>query len=169
MTIYFLKDQGSLSMVANTFGIAINTVSVTIPKVCCVLITKIGPLLIKLPQTDNKMKILIDGMERKHGFPQAFGCIDGTHVEIQEPQENPHDYWLHKMKYSLNIQAVCDHNGVFVDVDARWPGCVKDAKIFANSSINTALRKETLPQVQIRCLLFCWVTLLNSIHYWFTV
>ena len=34
LTLYFLKDQGSLMMKANTFGIAVSTVSVIVRKAC---------------------------------------------------------------------------------------------------------------------------------------
>ena len=34
LTLYFLNDQGSLSMTANAFGVACCTVSVTVRKVC---------------------------------------------------------------------------------------------------------------------------------------
>ena len=134
-------------MVSNSFRVASNTVSVIVHKVCRVLTTKVGPMLVKLPCSDNEMEQLISEMERKYGFPQAFGCIGGTHIEIQQPLKNPHDYWCYKMKYSLNVQAVCDHNGVFIDIDARWPGSVNDAKVFANSKINAALRNGLLPNV----------------------
>lgn len=34
ITLYYLKDQGSLVMTANTFGVALCTVSVVIHEVC---------------------------------------------------------------------------------------------------------------------------------------
>ena len=34
MTLYYLKDQGSLRMTANSFGVAICTLSVVLRKVC---------------------------------------------------------------------------------------------------------------------------------------
>ena len=34
LTLYYLKDMGSLSMTANTFGVARSTVSVTVCQVC---------------------------------------------------------------------------------------------------------------------------------------
>ena len=34
MTLYFLKDTGSLAMTANTFGVAVSTVSKHIFEVC---------------------------------------------------------------------------------------------------------------------------------------
>ena len=42
LTLYFLKDQGSLSMTANAFGIARCTVSVIVRKVCDVIARVFG-------------------------------------------------------------------------------------------------------------------------------
>lgn len=53
--------------------------------------------------------------------------------------------FLYKMKYTLNVQEVCDSDGKFIDVDCKWPGSVHDAKVFANSKINSMLRDGTLP------------------------
>lgn len=44
-----------------------------------------GPQYIKLPQNDREMADLVRGMENKFGFPQGFGCVDGTHVAIMQP------------------------------------------------------------------------------------
>lgn len=41
------------------------------------------------------------------------------------------------------MQAVWD--GIFMDVDCRWPGSVHNAKVFANSRINADLKKNSLP------------------------
>ena len=44
----------------------------------------------------------------------------------------------------LNVQAVCDYKGYFMDVESMWPGSVHDAKVFANSSISRKLRQGIL-------------------------
>ena len=130
LTLYFLKDQGSLSMTANAFEIAFSTVSVIVRKVCDVIVlglkflgpkffTVLGPKYIKLFATEQEMKDLVKGMENKYGFPQAFGCVDGTHIAISQPTENPHDYFSYKQKYTLNTQAVCDWRGLFIDVEVK--------------------------------------------------
>ena len=62
----------------------------------------LGPNYIKLPSNTREMAHLIKGMENKYGFPQAFGCIDGTHIEIMKPTENLHDYFSYKQKYTIN-------------------------------------------------------------------
>ena len=78
-------------------------------------------------------------MKNKYGFPHAFRCMDGTYIPITQPSENPHDYFSYKMKYTLNVQAVCNWRGLFLNVDARWPGSVHDGSVFANSKITALL------------------------------
>ena len=145
ITLYYLKDTGSLRMTANTFGIHVCTASKTIHDVCEAISYHLGPKYIKLPQNEEQMREKIAEFEAKYGFIQAFGCIDGTHIPIKRPQENSQDYYCYKGFFSLNVQAVCDYRGQFMDVDCRWPGSVHDAKVFANSTINKKLRDEELP------------------------
>lgn len=80
-------------MTANTFEVAVNTVSAVVRKVCATITRVMGQHYIKLSQNDREMAELITGMENKYEFPQGFGCIDGTHVAIKQPTENPHDYF----------------------------------------------------------------------------
>ena len=88
MTLYFLKDQGSLRMTANTFGVAVCTLSVVLRKVCALITRELGPRYISLPTTEEEMDQLRKSMEDKFGFPQAFASIDGTHIPIKQPTEN---------------------------------------------------------------------------------
>lgn len=153
LTLYFLKDQGSLSMTANAFGIACCTVSVIVRKVCDVLGSILGPKYLKLPSTEFEMKDIVKDMENKYGFPQAFGCVDGTHIAINQPTENAYDYFSYKQKYTLNAQAVFDWRGLFIDVEVKWPGSVHDGRVFANSRINRLLKEERIPMLYKELLL----------------
>ena len=49
------------------------------------------------------------------------------------------------MKYSLNVQALCDHRGMFLDVEIMWPGSVHYARVYANSKLNKHFSEKTLP------------------------
>lgn len=71
--------------------------------------------------------------------------MNGTHIPILSPRENPHDYFSYKMKHTLNVQVVCDHKGTFLDVSVRWPGSVHNGQVFPNSRINRMLSKGELP------------------------
>ena len=55
-------------------------VSVVVKKVCNIITDVLGSRYRKLPTTVEETKELIRGMKNEHGFPQAFGCVDGTHI-----------------------------------------------------------------------------------------
>ena len=48
-------------------------------------------------------------MGNKHGFPQAFGCFDGTHMSIMQPLDPPPDYYSYKMKYLSRVTSLLQH------------------------------------------------------------
>ena len=146
LTLYYLQDTGSIWMTANTFGIHQCTVSKMIHEVCSAITSKLGPLYICLPQIISEMERKATQFELKFGMLQAFGCIDGTHIPIKTPAENSQDYFNYKQFHSLNVQAVCDYRGYFLDVECIWPGSCHDAKVFSNSEICKRLRSKELPE-----------------------
>lgn len=133
-------------MTANMFGIHQCTVSKVVLEVCDAITKHLGPEHIHLPRTSEEMHRKVSQFELNFGMIQAFGCIDGSHVPIKTPSTDYDDYFCYKQYYSLNVQAVCDYCGMFIDVDCRWPGCVHDAKVFANSTLNHRMRSGSLPQ-----------------------
>ena len=49
------------------------------------------------------------------------------------------------MKYTINVQGICDYEGKFIDVDCRWPGSVHDTNVLSNSTINEMFRDGSQP------------------------
>ena len=148
MTLYYLKDQGSLRMTSNIFGVAPCTLSLIIKQVCQTIVKVLASKMIRFPTSEQELRELMTRFENKFGFPQVVGCVDGTHIPIRQPIESPHDYFCYKMKYSLNVQAVCDEKGLFIDFDCSWPGSVHDARVFANSAVNKLFVEKKLPNVE---------------------
>ena len=148
MTLYYLKDPRSLRMTSNAFGVGLSTASKSIRQVCHATVTVLGPRLIKFPTTAEGLEELIQRFESKFGFPMVVGCIDGAHIPIKQPNEHAHDYFCYKMKYTSSVQAVCDQNRCFLDVDCSWPGSVHDAKVFANSYINKLFQENKLSNIE---------------------
>ena len=144
VVLYYFKGMGSLWMTANTFGIHQCTVSKIIMEVSNAINPIMGPQFLHLPKSVNDMQETVSEFEQEFGIIQAFGCIDGTHVEIKRPIENSQDYFCYKQYFSLNIQAICNTKGKFIDIDCRRPGSVHDAKVFSNSTIMRKFREGSL-------------------------
>ena len=132
-------------MTANAFGIHQCTVTKVINQVCHAINNVLGPVYVHLPRDVNEMREKASQFELKFGMTQAFGCIDGTHVAIKRPPNSSQHFFNYKQFFSLNVQAVCENNGYFMDVECKWPGSVHDAKVFANSSVSKNLNSAKLP------------------------
>ena len=145
ITIYYLVDEGRYHRTANAFGVSRAAVLVLVREVCCAISLHLGPKYIKMPTTNEYVLKAVEEFEKEFGFPQCPGAVDGTHVFIKRPSENPTDYLNRKKRYSLNIQAMCDHNFCFTDDVIMWPGSVHNAIIFVNFSLNETLRTGKIP------------------------
>ena len=136
-----------MRMTANTFGIHQCTVSNMIVQVCSAISEHLSPEYIRLPKTQDEMREKIAQFETKFGMVHAFSRIDGTHIPISRPHMDSQDYFNYKNFFSLNVQAVCDAKGYFMDIDCRWPGSVHNAKVLSNSALNIKLKHGTIPQL----------------------
>ena len=110
VTLYYLKDTGSLWMTANIFGIHQCTASKTIVEVCKAINAILGPDFLHLPRSENHIRKIASEFELK---------FDGTHIYIKRPIENSQDYHNQKKFFSSNVQAVCDSRGRFMDVECK--------------------------------------------------
>ena len=147
VTIYYLSDEGRMRKVANAFGIGRSTVSKIIRRVSQAISKYLGDEFIYLPNTKQKVEEMATNFYNAHGFPQCIGAVDGTHINIKKPIKNANDFMNRKGHFSLNCQAAADYKYCFFDVVIKWPGSVHDARIFANSSLNTRFRDENIPSL----------------------
>ena len=69
------------------------------------------------------------------------GAIDGSHIWIDKPAEDPDSYINRKQYFSINIQGTVNHQIKFLDVFIGYPGSVHDARVFKNSPLRNDLRE----------------------------
>jgi len=96
-----------------------------------------GFLLVKWKSSFQKFHGRHHELVNHYGIISAgvIGAIDGCHIPIKAPRENDSEYINRKGFHSLQLQAVCDGNLMFVDVYCGWPGSVHDARLLRVSPL----------------------------------
>lgn len=86
--------------------------------------------------------------EEQYGYPGVVGCIDGVHIEITAPLEQPQRFVNRHHQYSVLVQAVCDHRLLYRDFYAGEVGCVGDRRMYERSPLsnNLLLRDDMLEE-----------------------
>uniref|UniRef100_A0A671S9L1 Uncharacterized protein n=1 Tax=Sinocyclocheilus anshuiensis TaxID=1608454 RepID=A0A671S9L1_9TELE len=68
-------------------------------------------------------------------IPRVIGIIDGTLIPVSSPVVNEPLYICRKGYPAINVQIVCDHQGMFTDIVAKWPGNTHDSFVWAKSAV----------------------------------
>ena len=79
------------------------------------------------------------------GVLQCISAIDGSHIPIIAPSENPLDYYNRKGYHSVILEALVDCEYRFLDVYVGWPGSVHDTRVLANSTLYRNCESSMLP------------------------
>ncbi|CAH1380903.1 unnamed protein product, partial [Tenebrio molitor] len=79
---------------------------------------------------------------RENGFPGVIGTIDGSHIKIDKPSDDPESYMNRKGYYSIQIQGVCDHQAQIRDVFLGFPGSVHDSRVLRCSPLFDSLAEK---------------------------
>ncbi|KAL2087167.1 hypothetical protein ACEWY4_018226 [Coilia grayii] len=136
--LFWLASGASYRVVSRAFDMPRTTVHNVVHRVCGDLL-QVMPRIIRVPSTAEEVREVGDGFARLAGhgaFRKAMGAIDGCHIRIKAPGE-PHAqcYRNRKLFSSIQLQAVCNHAGAFIDVFAGFPGSVHDARVLRSSHL----------------------------------
>lgn len=64
-----------------------------------------APNVIKWPTEEEKIEIEMHF--RQNDFPGIIGIIDGTHIKIDKPSDDPDSYINRKGYYSIQVSCLC--------------------------------------------------------------
>ncbi|XP_045889960.1 putative nuclease HARBI1 [Micropterus dolomieu] len=95
--------------------------------------------VIHLPKTQYELQPIsrgFAGLARHRAFFKAAGAIDGCHVHVKPPSgPDGQCYRNRKLFPSIILQAVCDHQGRFIDIYVGRPGSVHDSRVLRYSPL----------------------------------
>lgn len=131
-----LDSGGFQNLVGESVVVAQSTVSGIIWRVAESIIRHFGHV-IAMPGPAESQEIQREfrnlSQQRLRG---VVGLIDGTLVKIQAPSNEPRAPYICRHGFTaINVQGVVNHNRMFRNVVARFPGSCHDALVLRNSSI----------------------------------
>ncbi|KAL9191554.1 hypothetical protein ACHAXT_001260 [Thalassiosira profunda] len=110
-------------------------------------------LNITFPQTHAEQAIVAQGFKEKSDIDidVCCGAIDGILIWIHKPSKKdvqaigcgPAKFFCgRKKKFGLNMQAVCDARGRFLDVEIKFPGSTSDFFAFEQSKVKAMIAED---------------------------
>lgn len=145
--LFWLATGSAYSVVSRVFSMPLPTVHRVVHKMVDEVVAVL-PQFVHFPRTQEELQVVEDGfacLANHQAFSKAAGAVDGCHIRIKCPGgPDGHDY-NRKLFPSVVLQAVCDHQGRFIDIFVGYPGSVHDARILKNSPIYT---RGTYPCLQ---------------------
>uniref|UniRef100_I3IZF3 DDE Tnp4 domain-containing protein n=1 Tax=Oreochromis niloticus TaxID=8128 RepID=I3IZF3_ORENI len=125
--LFWLASGAAYRVVSRVFAIPRATVHCIVHRVTEEVVAT-RHQVIHLPRTPEDLDAMSNGFAQLAGhraFVKAAGAIDCCHVRIKNRKLFP----------SIILQAVCDHQGRFVDTHVGWPGSVPDSRVLRHSPL----------------------------------
>lgn len=156
--LYRMATKMGVREIAELFSVSKSTVCRITREIGVLICEKLSDKYIKFPHSSCFDEISSEWFA-KTGFPHVIGAIDGSHVNFANaPHEQGYVYFDRKKNYSLNVQAVVNFRGIFMDVDIGWPGSVHDARVFQLSRFYEKMSK-TVTELKTSYSSGCWFIL----------
>ncbi|KAL4149198.1 hypothetical protein QTP88_003191 [Uroleucon formosanum] len=138
--MWFVGHQtASYRDVADRLNITLSSLHRIIERVTYFL-SNYSPQIIKWPNNEQIRES--EKAFRENGFPMVIGAIDGCHIKIDKPDNDPDSCINRKGYYSIQMQVVCDHKKNITDFFAGYPGSIHDSWVFRNSPLCNSLQAK---------------------------
>lgn len=94
-------EASSFRDVADRFNMTKSSLHKIVTRVTYFL-SNLSPEIIKWPNENEKVNI--ERYFRQNGFPGVIGLIDGTHIRIDKPSDDPDSYLNRKHYFSIQVR-----------------------------------------------------------------
>ncbi|CAM8904168.1 unnamed protein product [Rhodiola kirilowii] len=153
--IWRLATGEPLRLVSRRFGLGISTCHKLVLEVSNAIRNVLMPKFIQWPKDEALLNIK-SAFESISGIPSVGGAMYTSHIPIIAPKNSVAAYYNkrhternHKTSYSMTVQGVVDHKGIFTDVCIGWPGSMPDDKVFEKSTLYKRATNGQLKDVWI--------------------
>ncbi|KAJ9527210.1 hypothetical protein QJQ45_025469 [Haematococcus lacustris] len=131
LALRYLASGATMQVVADDMGRGHATVHDAVHVVCSAIMSQLGGM-ISMPTTVAQLTVsAAKFMMAGQGVPQCCFVVDGTHIAHRDFGVPA----MHNRKHftSINVQALCDGDGLWVAVEVGNAGSMHDARAFAES------------------------------------
>ncbi|KAJ9511073.1 hypothetical protein QJQ45_002826 [Haematococcus lacustris] len=131
LALRYLASGATMQVVADDMGRGHATVHDAVHVVCSAIMSQLGGM-ISMPTTVAQLTVsAAKFMMAGQGVPQCCFAVDGTHIAHRDFGVPA----MHNRKHftSINVQALCDGDGLWVAVEVGNAGSMHDARAFAES------------------------------------
>ena len=131
-----------IRMRSQQFGIALSTAHDCVTEFCMVISATVHDY-IKIPVDQAEIQIIADELS-VYGYPNVYGAIDGTKVDVTVPAFNKGGYFTRKYTTSINLTAVGDASKRLLSVTTGFCGRCHDSHIFKSSGFGQQTLRDTI-------------------------
>lgn len=134
ITFHFLGNGSFYHINGHLHGIDKGTICRTIHRVCFIIAKYLLPLFVRWPTNTRDIS---RKFERRAGFPDVKGLIDGTLIHIDAPSVDEPVYVGRDHRHSFNVVVVSGPQHEFFFISAKCGGSFHDSRVLQTSALWT--------------------------------
>ncbi|TGZ51727.1 Uncharacterized protein DBV15_12495 [Temnothorax longispinosus] len=133
IALWRMATPDSYRSIHTRFGVGKATAIRAVRRVTMIL-CYLSPKFIQWPKETRAVEIM-QGFAHIGAFPQTIGAIDGTHINIPAPKENPEAYINRKGHHSIQAQTVINRQWTSHTASKNYNFCLSSSRMSVERAI----------------------------------
>ena len=145
VTLRYLTTGDAHTTIGRSYRMSSTTVGRIVEETCNVIWNRLKDAgYIETPHSVQTWKQIANEFEARWNFPNVLGAIDGKHILMFAPANQPSTFFNYKKTHSIVLMGVCDARYKFTLVDVGDSGRQSDGSVYANSNLGYAIENHLL-------------------------